>query len=110
MDFISISGKVGEKEFWFDASPKDYSNYGHGKGKRGKLIVAVNEYSNYFNVKLNHVVLEAGLHMTIGVKPTIHTYSQNFKALPKDTRKCLIPGIDVVRKRKRKSAKCKQFF
>ena len=74
LTMISNSGKAGEKIFWFDAGAKDLR-----KNKRAAMTVALNEWLNYFNVRINQIELKAGMEMVITIDPTVHTLTENFK-------------------------------
>ena len=54
----------------------------------GTLMVAVNEWTDYYNVRINQLDLRSGTEVILKVRPTQHTTSESFKALSLEERKC----------------------
>ena len=66
--------------------------------KKGEIIVSVNEWLSYYNVRINKLKFNAGTEVLIKVKPIKHTTSANFRALSMDKRQCRFPHENEVKK------------
>ena len=73
----------------------------HGQRGRGKnlkhiahhiycpsLMVAINGWTDYFNVRRSQLKLRAGTEVILRVKPTQHSASEDFAALSLEERGC----------------------
>ena len=56
--------------------------------RKGKILIAVNEWLTFYNVRVNQLNLITGREMLLKIKPTQHTASQSVKSLPIESRKC----------------------
>ncbi len=63
---------------------------------KGSALVAINEWSSFFNVRTKPVQVLAGQSIQIKIKPTVHVASDEFKKLGVDQRKCLFPHERTV--------------
>ena len=85
---INGTGKISQRTFWLDAGNKFVDSVTRHRKKKGRLMVAINDWSTYFNVHINQVDLRAGTEVVIKVKPTEHSTSQGFRELAIEERKC----------------------
>ena len=65
--------------------------------KKATARVAINEYLNPFNVRINHLELVAGREAIIKIKPTRHVATEGFAELDVKHRKCLFPNENPVK-------------
>ena len=65
--------------------------------KKGTIMVAINEWLTFYNVRVNQINLMTGREMLVKVKPTQHTASERVKALSIESRKCRLPTENHVR-------------
>ena len=56
--------------------------------RKGKILIAVNEWLTFYNVRVNQLSLITGREILLKIKPTQHTASQSVKSLPIESRKC----------------------
>ena len=85
---INGTGVLAQRTFWLNAGNNLYGNAGKFKKEPGSLMVAVNEWTDYFNVRMNHLDLRAGTEVIMRVRPTQHSTSEDFRALSLEKRKC----------------------
>lgn len=52
------------------------------------LMVAINEWTDYFNVRINQLDVRAGTEVILKVRPTQHSTSEGFKSLTLEERRC----------------------
>ena len=52
------------------------------------LMVAINEWTDYFNVRINKLDLKAGTEVILRVRPTLHSASEDFAGLSLKDRGC----------------------
>ena len=83
---INGTGKISQKTMWLDAGNKE--RYVTSFVKEGSLMVAINGWQTYFDVRINQLDLRAGTEVNIKVKPVVHDTSADFKRLSLDDRKC----------------------
>ena len=89
---------LAQRTFWLDAGNNLYDNVGKFKKEPGSLMVALNEWTDYFNVRINHLDLRAGTEVIIRVRPTQHSTSEDFRALSLKDRGCKLKHENEVRK------------
>ena len=85
---INGTGVLAQRTFWLNAGNNLYGNAGKFKKEPGSLMVAVNEWTDYFNVKINQLALRAGTEVIVKVRPTQHSTSEDFKDLSLEDRGC----------------------
>jgi hypothetical protein len=96
---ISGSGNHFRTTVWLDA--RDMATWRGGSQALTRspkpMILAVNEFSNFFNVRSSNVNLIPGQHTSLRVKQVQHIATENFKSLPLETRQCRLfdenPGV-----------------
>ena len=65
------------------------TNLNEGLYKRkGKILIAVNEWLTFYNVRVNQINLITGREILLKIKPTQHTASDSVKALSVKSRNC----------------------
>ena len=74
--------------FWLDAGNKFIDSVTNRKKKKGNLLLALNNWSTYFNVHINQVDLRAGTEVIVKITPVEHSTSQEFRDLSIEDRKC----------------------
>ena len=79
---------LAQRTFWLDASNNLLDNVAKFKKEPGSLMVALNEWTDYFNVRINQLDLKAGTEVIMRVRPIQHTTSKDFRALSLEERKC----------------------
>ena len=85
---IDGTGKISQMTMWLDAGNKYPDNINSFQKEEGSLMVAVNGWQTYYDVRINQLDLRAGTDVTIKVKPVVHSTSAYFKTLNLDDRKC----------------------
>jgi hypothetical protein len=87
---ISGSGNHFRTTVWLDARDKASLRSGFQALKRSPtpMILAVNEYSNFFNVRSSNVNLIPGQHTSLRIKQVQHITTESFRALSLGTRQC----------------------
>ena len=65
--------------------------------KKGEILISINEWLSYYNVRINKLKFNAGTEVLIKVKPIKHTTSANFRALSMDKRQCRFPHENEVK-------------
>ena len=87
---------LAQRTFWLDAGNNLGDNVGKFKKEPGSLIVALNEWTDYFNVRINQLDLRAGTEVIIRVRPTQHSTSKDFRDLSLKERKCKLKHENEV--------------
>ena len=87
---------LAQRTFWLDARNNLIGNAGRFKKEPGTLMVAVNEWTDYFNVRMNQLDLRAGTEVIMRVRPTQHLTSEDFRALSLEKRKCRLSHENEV--------------
>ena len=64
--------------------------------KKGTIMVAINEWLTFYNVRVNQINLMTGREMLVKVKPIQHTASDRVKDLSIKSRKCRLPTENHV--------------
>ncbi len=59
--------------------------------RKGSAVIAVNDWTSYYNVRMNHLNIVAGREIVVKVKPSPHISTKRFKSLGVDKRECLLP-------------------
>jgi hypothetical protein len=87
---ISGSGNHFRTNVWLDARDKASLRSGTYALKRSPtpMILAVNEFSNFFNVRSSNVNLLPGQHTSLRIKQVQHVTTESFRALSLKTRQC----------------------
>ena len=86
-------GKYNIKIFWITLLIfhlfRSSTNLNEGLYKRkGKILIAVNEWLTFYNVRVNQINLITGREILLKIKPTQHTASDSVKALSVKSRNC----------------------
>jgi hypothetical protein len=87
---ISGSGNHFRTTVWLDARDKASLRSGSQalKASPKPMILAVNEFSNFFNVRSSNVNLIPGMHTSLRIKQVQHVTTESFRALALGTRQC----------------------
>ena len=85
---ITGTGKISQMTMWLDASYKHYDTMDSFENREGSIIVAINAWQTYYDVRINQLDLRAGTDVVIKVEPVVHSTSSEFKTLKLDERKC----------------------
>ena len=85
---INGTGVLAQRTFWLDAGNKLYRNAVKFKKDPGTLMIAINEWTNYYNVRINQLELRAGMEVILRVRPILHLASEAFEDLSLEERKC----------------------
>ena len=85
---ITGTGKISQMTMWLDASYKHYDTMDSFENMEGSIIVAINAWQTYYDVRINQLNLRAGTDVTIKVEPVVHSTSLGFKTLKLHERKC----------------------
>ncbi len=59
--------------------------------------MAINEWTSYFNVRINHLEISAGREAIVKIEPTSHVATSSFRKLAVEDRKCLFSDENPVR-------------
>ncbi len=59
--------------------------------RKGSASIAVNEWTSYFNVRMNQFEVLGGQQVIVKVKPVSHIATDAFRQLDPDERNCLFP-------------------
>ena len=86
---IDGTGKISQITMWLDARNKNAaeSMYSFEK-EQGGLIVAINAWNQYYDVRINQLDLRAGSEVIIKVEPVVHSASDDFRRQNLEDRKC----------------------
>ena len=86
---INGTGKISQITMWLDARNKyQGSEVDSFEKEAGNLMVAINSWQTYYDVRINQLDLRAGTDVIIKIKPLIHTTSAAFRNLNLKDRKC----------------------
>lgn len=86
---INGTGKISEITMWLDASNKNPAeNMYLFEKEQGGLIVAINAWNQYYDVRINQLDLRAGSEVIIKVEPVVHYASDDFRRQNLNDRKC----------------------
>ena len=85
---INGTGKISQITMWLDASNKYLDNVESFEKDEGSLMVAINDWQTYYDVRINQLDLRAGTDVIIKVKPVVHSTTADFKNLKLEDRKC----------------------
>ena len=80
---ITGSGKISQIVMWLDSENKDPL-----EKDEGSLMIALNSWQTYYDVRINQIELRAGKDIVIKVEPVVHSTSLDFKGLSLKDRKC----------------------
>ena len=94
---INGTGKISQITMWLDAGNKYLNNVESVEKDEGGLMVAINDWQTYYDVRINQLDLRAGTDVIIKVKPVVHSTTTDFKSLKLDDRKCRFMNEQVVR-------------
>ncbi len=64
--------------------------------KKGRAMVAVNEWLSYYNIRMNYIELFGGQEAVVQVQPVQHVATERFRTLDVGRRKCLFPEERMV--------------
>ena len=81
---ITGTGKISQITMWLDAGNKDKDK----EKEEGSLMIAINGWQTYYDVRINQIQLRAGKDVVIKIEPVVHSTSADFKNLKLDDRKC----------------------
>ena len=86
---INGTGKISEITMWLDASNKNPAENMYLFDKeQGGLVVALNAWNQYYDVRINQLDLRAGSEVIIKVEPVVHTASDDFRRQNINDRRC----------------------
>ena len=85
---INGTGVLAQRTFWLGAGNDLYRNAVRFEKNPGSLMVAVNEWTDYFNVRINQLALRAGTEVILKVRPSQHSTSEGFKDMSLEDRGC----------------------
>ena len=85
---INGTGKISQITMWLDAGNKYIDNIESYEKDEGSLMIAINDWQTYYDVKINQLDLRAGTDVIIKVKPVVYNTTAEFKALKLDDRQC----------------------
>ena len=85
---ITGTGKISQISMWLDASNKYTDNVKFFDKREGSLMLAINSWQTYYDVRINQLDLRAGTDVIIKVEPVVHSASADFKALKLEDRNC----------------------
>ena len=85
---INGTGKIYQRTLWLNAADKSLDNVKRFAKKKGKLLLAFNDWRTYFDVRVNQLELRAGTDVTVKLRPIKHTTSTGFRGLTIDQRQC----------------------
>ena len=85
---INGTGNIYQMTMWLDAGNKYRGSVNYFTKKKGEIMISVNEWLSYYNVRINKLKFNAGTEVLIKVKPVKHTTSANFRELSIDKRQC----------------------
>ena len=85
---INGTGKIYQRTLWLNAADKSLDNVKRFAKKKGKLLLAFNDWRTYFDVRVNQLELRAGTDVTVKLRPIKHTTSVGFRGLTIDQREC----------------------
>ena len=87
-EMINGTGNIYQMTMWLDAGNKYRGSVNYFTKKRGEILISINEWLSYYNVRINKLKFNAGTEVLIKVKPTKHTTSAGFRELSIEQRQC----------------------
>ena len=85
---INGTGNIYKMIMWLDAGNKYRESVNYFTKKKGDIMISINEWISYYNVRINNLQFHAGTEVRIRVKPIKHTTSSNFRGMSIEKRGC----------------------
>ena len=95
---INGTGNIYQMTMWLDAGNKYRGSVNYFTKKKGEILISINEWLAYYNVRINKLKFNAGTEVLIKVKPLKHTTSANFRELSIEKRQCRFKDENEVNK------------
>ena len=96
-EMINGTGNIYQMTMWLDAGNNYRGSVNYFTKKKGEIVISINEWLSYYNVRINKLKFNAGTEVLIKVKPIKHTTSANFRELSIKKRQCRFEDENEVR-------------
>ncbi len=91
-ELVKGTGQSHRKDFWIYVGDRTLKNEIPTQPRaKGSAVISINEWSTYYNVRLNSLEVLAGQHVVISLMPVAHATTPSFRELSVADRKCLYP-------------------
>ncbi len=91
-NLVKGTGQSHRKSFWIYVGDRTLRNKISTQPRaRGSAVISINEWTAYFNVRLNNLEVLAGQDVVISLTPVVHATTPSFRKLPVPDRKCFFP-------------------
>ena len=97
-EMINGTGNIYQMTMWLDAGNKYRGSVNYFTKKKGEILLSINEWLAYYNVRINKLKFNAGTEVLIKVKPLKHTTSADFRELSIEKRQCRFTDENEVNK------------